>query len=287
MSGQADGRFLFQNSLSPAAGYGPIVYKGSYQVITSINVTLEGIASFSAANFSSLTTADQHSLLYAEGENRFLRAMVYYNLVNIFGKPYYLASGGDLAVAIKKTGSATEIPSKSSVKDVYAYIVAELRAAAQLMKAPVAGTNAFASTAACWALLSRVYLYMGGSVANPDPSANQLVVSYADSVTDQSNGLYALAQGATYSNMFGDDSRGQLGKSKTFSSNPEIVFCKDNSTGGTVIDILYHFSRMRALAGPFCLHRTCCPSMLRMMCGEVFLWSIPPRALPRARSGIA
>jgi len=239
--GQLTDAFFFQNTLSPAAGYGPIIYKGAYQLITSINVTLEGIASFKTSTFSSLTTADQNSILYAEGENRFLRAMTYLNLVNIFGKPYYLASGGDLAVAIKKTGSATEIPDKSSVKDVYAYIVSELQAAAQLMKAPVSRTNAFASTGACWALLSRIYLYMGGPVAGPDPSANQLAVTYADSVIDQSNGLYGLAQGTTYSNMFGDDSQGQLGKSKTFSSNPEIVFCKDNSTGGTVIDILYHF----------------------------------------------
>jgi len=250
-SGQLTDAFFFQNTLRPAAGYGAIVYKGSYQVITSSNVTLEGIASFSAANFSSLTPADQSSLLYAEGENRFLRAMVYFNLVNIFGKPYYLASGGDLAVAIKKTGSATEIPEKSSVKDLYAYIVAELRAAAQLMKAPVVKTNAFASTGACWALLSRVYLYMGGSVANPDASANQLAVSYADSVTDQSNGLYGLAQGTAYSNLFGDDSQGQLGKSKSFSTNPEIVFCKDNSTGGNAIDILYHFFPDAGAGGTF------------------------------------
>jgi hypothetical protein len=119
--------------------------------------------------------------------------------------------------------------------------VSELQTAAQLMKAPVSRPNSFASTGAAWALLSRVYLYMGGSVANPDPAANQQAATYADSVINQSNGAYALAQGTQYSNMFGDDSQGQLGKSTTFSTNPEIIFCRDNSTGGNTIGILYHY----------------------------------------------
>jgi len=232
--------FFFGNSLSPAAGYGPIVYRGAYKIITSINLTLEGIASFKASTFSSLTGADQNNIRYAEGENHFLRALTYFNLVNLFGKPYYQAGDNDLAVAIKTNSSQSDMPAPSKVKDVYAFIVSELQTAAQLMKAPVSKTNAFASTGAAWALLSRVYLYMGGAVANPDPSANQLSVAYADSVIDQSNGMYSLLQGADYANMFGDDSQGQLGRSK-FSSNTEIIFAKDNTNGGTVIGALYHF----------------------------------------------
>lgn len=232
--------FFFQNSSGVTTGYAPIVYRGAYQMITSINLTLQGIAAFKASSFSALTAADQNSILHAEGENHFLRALMYFNLVNLFGKPYYQAGENDLAVGLKLTSSATDLPARAKVKDVYAYIVAELQTAAQLMKAPVTKINSFASTGAAWALLSRVYLYMGGSIANPDPTANQQVVVYADSVMNQSNGMYALAQGTQYSNMFGDDSKGLLGKSTTFSANPEIIFCKDNSTGGNIIGILYH-----------------------------------------------
>jgi len=238
---QISDAFFFQNAPTVTTGYAPILYRGAYQIITSINVTLEGIASFKRSTFASLTASDQNSVLHAEGENRFLRALTYFNLVNVFGKPYYQAGDNDLGVALKLTGSATEIPQRSKVKDVYAYIVAELQASAQLMKAPVAKGNSFGSTGAAWALLSRVYLYMGGSVANPDAASNTQAVTYADSVLNQSNGAYTLAQGAQYSNMFGDDSQGQLGKSTTFSSNPEIIFCRDNSVGGNTVGILYHY----------------------------------------------
>ena len=232
--------FFFQNSLSPVAGYGPVLYRGAYQIITSANLTLEGIASFKASTFSSLTPSDQNKVLYAEGENHFLRALIYFNLVNVFGKPYYQSTASDLAVAIKTSSSATDLPAASSVKAIYSFIISDLQTAAQLMKAPVAKTNAFASTAAAWALLSRVYLYMGGSVVNPDPVFNQLSVTYADSVINQTNGAYDLLQSTAYANMFGNDSQGQLGRS-SFSSNTEIIFAKDNATDGTTIGILYHF----------------------------------------------
>lgn len=241
--------FFFQNSSGVTSGYAPIVYRGDYRIITSINVNLEGISAFKASNFSSLTVSDQNNILYSEGENHFLRALIYFNLVNVFGKPYYQAGPGDSAVAIKRTGTASEIPARSSVKDLYAYIIADLDTAAQLMKAPVVKQNSFASTGAAWALLSRVYLYMGGSFANPDPTANQRAIAYADSVINQSNGMYVLAQGTQYSNMFGDDSQGQLGKSTTFSTNPEIIFCRDNSTGGNLIGILYHYFPDAGLGG--------------------------------------
>lgn len=243
--------FFFQNSVSLAAGYGPIIYKGAYEMITSINVTLDGIKAFKTSTFASLDATDQNSIEHAEGENRFLRAMMYFNLVNLFAKPYYQAGANDLGVALKMTSSATDIPKQSTIKDVYAYIVSELQASAQLMKAPVNKTNAFASTGAAWGLLSRVYLYMGGSIANPDPTANQQAIVYADSVINQSNGAYTLAQGTQYTNMFGDDSQGQLGKSTTFPTNPEIVFCRSNSTGGTTIGILYHFFPDIAYGGIF------------------------------------
>ena len=248
---QMSDAFFFQNAPTVTTGYAPILYRGAYQIITSINVTLEGITSFKNSTFASLTPSDQNSVLHAEGENRFLRALTYFNLVNVFGKPYYQAGDNDLGVALKMTGSATEIPKRSNVKDVYAYIVSELQASAQLMKAPVAKGNSFGSTGAAWAVLSRVYLYMGGSVANPDATSNNQVLIYADSVMNQSSGAYALATGTQYSNMFGDDSQGQLGKSTTFSSNPEIIFCRDNSIGGNTIGILYHYFDNPGFGGYF------------------------------------
>lgn len=233
--------FYFRNSTGFTSGESGPFYRGAYQVIVGANLSLEGIATFKASAFASLTDDDKNKVIHAEGENRFLRAFTYFNLVRIYGKPYYQAGAQDLAVPLKTTSSATDLPAPASVKDIYSFITTELQAAAQLMKAPVARTNAFASTAAAWALLSRVYLYMGGAVASPDPSANQMAVTYADSVIDQTNGAYSLLQGADYENMFGDDELGALGKTK-FSTNKEIVFAFDNNgSGGTPIGLLYHY----------------------------------------------
>lgn len=242
--------FYFRNSTGPTLGNSAAFYRGAYQVIVSINTVLEGIETFQTSQFAGLTTDDQNKLLYAKGENMFLRAFMYFNLVRIYGKPYYQNGGAGPSIPLKKTSDIKDLPAPSSVKDVYAFIVSELQTAAQLMKAPVTKVSAFGSTGAAWALLSRVYLYMGGTVASPDAAANQAAVAYADSVIDQSGGKYALRQGNDYIQMFGDDEFGDLGKS-TFSANKEIIFAFDNSAGGSSIGQLYHYDRQYGVGAIF------------------------------------
>jgi hypothetical protein len=244
--------FFFQNNNSPTLGNSAGFYRGAYQIIVSVNTTLEGIATFQASSFASLTNNDQNRLLYAKGENMFLRAFTYFNLVRVYGKPYYQNAGSSLSIPLKKTSNINDAPAPASVKDVYTFIVTELQTAAQLMKAPVATppTNAFASTGAAWALLSRVYLYMGGSIASPDPGSNQLAAAYADSVISQTGGKYALSQGSAYQQLFGDDQLGALGRAK-FAANKEIIFACDNSAGGSSIGQLYHYDATYRVGATF------------------------------------
>lgn len=234
--------FFFRNSNGVTAGNSAAFYRGGYQVIVSASATLEGIAAFQASTFASLTDRDKNRLLYAKGENMFLRAFTYFNLVRVYGKPYYQNAGSSLSIPLKTSSDIKDLPAPATVKDIYAFIVTELQESAQLMKAPVATTpsNAFASTAVAWALLSRVYLYMGGSVASPDAGFNQLAATYADSVISQTGGKYALLQGDAYKQMFGDDEFGTLGRSK-FATNKEIIFSFDNAAGGSNIGQLYHY----------------------------------------------
>ena len=242
--------FYFRNSTGPTLGNNAAFYRGCYQVIVSVNTVLEGIASFQTTQFASLTAADQDKLLYVKGENMFLRAFMYFNMVRIYGKPYYQNSGANPSIPLKTSSDIKDLPAPASVKDVYAFIVSELQTAAQLMKAPVTKTNSFASTGAAWALLSRVYLYMGGSVASPDAVANQAAVTYADSVIGQSGGKFTLRQGSDYEQMFGDDEFGDLGRS-TFSGNKEIIYAYDNSAGGSYIGQLYHYDLAYAVGAFF------------------------------------
>ncbi|HTI91128.1 MAG TPA: RagB/SusD family nutrient uptake outer membrane protein [Puia sp.] len=228
--------FFYQNSNSPALGYSYGFYQASYSQVLGINTVLDNIAVMDTVGWPA---DDQNNLLYSKGENLFLRALTYFTLVRMYGKPYYLDGGAGLSIPLKKKGNITDNPPPSPAKEVYAFIISDLQEAAQLMKAPVSKTNIFAGTAAAWSLLSRVYLYMGGSIAKPDASANQLAVTYADSVV--SGGKYALLQGQAYQNMFGNDLDGSLGRANP-TGNKEIIFAIDNESSvyGTSIGEIYH-----------------------------------------------
>jgi hypothetical protein len=239
---QQSDAYFFQNSNGPTLGFSANYYHGAYQLIVSANTTLEGISTFEASGLGSLSEDDKNSLLYAKGENMFLRAMTYFNLVRIYGKPYYQNAESSSGVPLKTSSDITDVPPVATVKEVYDFVVSELKTAAQLMKAPVTKANSFASTGAAWALLSRVYLYMGGSIASPDVTFNQQAVVYADSALDQSGGKYTLLQGADYQNFFADDEFGDLGRA-LFANNKEIIFAFDNASGGCNIGELYHFDQ--------------------------------------------
>ena len=242
--------FYFRNSNSPTLGNSSGFYRASYQLIVSINTTLEGIATFEQSTFASLTDDDKNKVLYAKGENLFLRAFAYFNLARIYGRPYYQNAASSLAVPLKTTSDIKDAPTPATVKDLYAFITSELQTAAQLMKAPVTKTNAFSSTAAAWALLSRVYLYMGGSIASPDAAANQLAVTYADSVITQTGGKYALVQGSTYQNLFADDVNGSLGRGNV-TGNKEVIYAQDNTAGGSGIGLYYHYDPLYGVGAIF------------------------------------
>lgn len=93
------------------------------------------------------------------GENYFIRAMVHWDLVKLFGRPYTDDNGESLGVMIKTNTDKNELPPRSKVKDVYALIVSDLLKSAKLMGSDK--NNNFASKEVAEALLSRVYLYMG------------------------------------------------------------------------------------------------------------------------------
>lgn len=93
------------------------------------------------------------------GENYFLRAMIHFDLVKFFGRPYTQDNGESLGVMIKTNTDVAELPARSKVKDVYALILRDLLKSVKLMNS--SKNNNFASKEVAMALLSRVYLYMG------------------------------------------------------------------------------------------------------------------------------
>lgn len=109
------------------------------------------------------------------GEAHFMRGMMYFYLCRIFGRPYYQSPDQNLGVPIvdiPENLDGLTLPDRSTVKQVYAQVTADLRKAEKLMT--VYKSNIYASKYSAQALLSKVYAYMSGTYENPN-------VEYADS----------------------------------------------------------------------------------------------------------
>ncbi|MBA4140083.1 MAG: RagB/SusD family nutrient uptake outer membrane protein [Segetibacter sp.] len=129
------------------------------------------------------------SKLQLKGENLFLRALMHYDLVRIFGRPYSQSSDKNPGVMIKDNSDINDLPGRSTVKETYDFIVSDLLKAAELMKANK--SNIFASKEVAWALLARVYLYM---------EQNDKAIEYADKVIN--SGRYKLVPTAQLSKYY-------------------------------------------------------------------------------------
>lgn len=122
------------------------------------------------------------------GEAYFMRAMMHFYLVNVYGKTYALGSD-NLGVPIKITSDVKDIPARSTVGEVYTQVIKDLEKAAELM-CSFKRENYYASENAAYAALSRVYLYMGN---------NSKSIEYADKVIQ--SGKYSLLDADQYRTM--------------------------------------------------------------------------------------
>lgn len=148
----------------------------------------------SAANKIIAAIKDDASddLKQLKGENLFLRAMMHFNLVRVFGRPFPQNNGDNPGVPILSetiTDEQRNTITRSSVKAVYDFVIADLLKSADLMNEQK--NNNFASKEVAYALLSRVYLYEGD---------NNNAIKYADLVIN--SGRYALLQGQNYQSYF-------------------------------------------------------------------------------------
>lgn len=227
--------------------YGPDFWRESYQLIIGVNTVLQGIKTFqNSAAYGALSGTQKNQLLHAQGENLFLRGLASFNLVRVFGMPYYQSPETNLGVMLKLTDDPKDIPGRSTVKQTYDQIISDLQQAATLMNGTGSQPNIYANVGAAWSLLSRVYLYMGGTVTSPNNTYTQLCIVYADSVIN--SGQFQLLQGQAYINMFAADLSGSLGRAN-IQSNNEVIFACDHSSisqsnfqGQGIIHLFYYYS---------------------------------------------
>jgi hypothetical protein len=181
-----------------------------YHLIAGANRIIASIQDDASVNLKQL-----------KGENLYLRAMVEFNLVRIFGRPYTQGNGANPGVPILSETNTDAAPARSTVKEVYGSVIADLLRAADLMS--VDKSNIFASKEVAYALLSRVYLYMND---------NANAIKYANLVIN--SGRYSLLQGGAYASYF----------SGVPEDNAETIFCirhtKTQDQGFGAIGSMYY-----------------------------------------------
>jgi tetratricopeptide (TPR) repeat protein len=136
----------------------------SYRVIGGANKVMEAVEEGKSSETDQLL-----------GENYYLRALMHFSLVNVFGRPYTHGTG-NLGVPLKLDADHLKFPPRATVGDVYNQVVADLQKAESLITEYK--NNTLASPEAVWALLARVYLYMEN---------NDKAIAYATKVIDSPN----------------------------------------------------------------------------------------------------
>ncbi len=154
------------------------IYRDHYTAILGANAVIAFTDGVDDLSFSD----DEKSKVI--GEAKFIRALLYWNLVNLFGQPYTLDNGGSLGVPLileptLLTG-AELFANRSTVAEVYGSIEADLNDA--INRLPDAADRVRATKGAAQALASRVALYKG---------ENSLAASLANDVINSGN--YTLA----------------------------------------------------------------------------------------------
>ncbi|AMR28633.1 hypothetical protein A0257_17040 [Hymenobacter psoromatis] len=149
----------------------------AYDVINRTNNVL--------ANIGKLDTPAQQAS--GEGEAKFIRSLVYFDLVRAYGKAWNDGSpasnpGVPLVLAPTLTVTAESNVSRNTVAEVYAQVITDLTVAEARLTTG-GGLNSFSATRyACAALLARVYLQQGNypaaaAAANRAVSATQFALN--------------------------------------------------------------------------------------------------------------
>ncbi len=145
------GRFVttYQYSLTPSSTYSLDPWSGFYSIIDNVNLII--------GNIEALPKSAERDRI--QGEAYALRAYSYHYLVRLYAKPYNFDPNSP-GVILRTVSSADPMP-RSTVKDVYELMEADLLKAIDLLA--VNSDKAYIDKKGAQAILARVYLDMGES----------------------------------------------------------------------------------------------------------------------------
>lgn len=152
-----------------------------YRVINGANTVIDKVPNI---NDPALTDAAKNQIV---GQAKFMRAIVYFQLVNQFAQPYNKGNGNNPGVPLVLKGfdGTPETPSRATVSEVHNQIIKDLTEAMEAVPATYAGTGlrGRATKGAAAGYLSRIHLYRGEYAQ---------AASFAKQVLDN-KGTYSIA----------------------------------------------------------------------------------------------
>ncbi len=176
---------IARKQISTGNGDAEVTWLSSYEAINTVNNVL-----------NALDVVDADDRDRVEGEARFIRGLLYFDLVRFYAQPYAAGGGNDQAgvpLVLTPTDviTADNNVSRASVQAVYDQVLSDLTTAADLLPE----TNGiFANSYTATALLARVYLQQGNYAAARDAADTMiesgrymLTADYASAFMNGSN----------------------------------------------------------------------------------------------------
>ena len=129
-------------------------YRNAYDRISNYNIILDGV--------KNSEVGDENLREQVKAEALIQRAWEYFQLVNVYGKSYdEKDSKKDLGIPLVLT-PYDKLLSRATVSEVYSQILSDIEYAISIEELPAFGKDILhPGKASAYALLSRVYLYMG------------------------------------------------------------------------------------------------------------------------------
>jgi hypothetical protein len=180
------------------------IWTPNYKIIQQANLIIDNVSN----------DETRETVLEAKAEALFCRAFAYFNLLRVYGRPYYqnaVANPGAIIVTASDDNGKRE---RNTVQETYQQVINDLMASI-----PAYTSNrgsSYANIYASYALLSRVYLYMTGPFSSPDKQYADSVVRYTTLLMD---GSYTLAKGAAFTTYFTNQNTTAAATEDIFATN--------------------------------------------------------------------
>ncbi|SDF61646.1 SusD family protein [Chitinophaga filiformis] len=130
-----------------------------YNQVFYANCVLEGLEKIDR------TATNQSEWNNIKGAALFFRAHAFYNLVELFGKPYSQTAGADLGIPLRLSPNLEDISRRATLQQTYDQILADLKNARNLVPVVMDSYTARPAKPAVYALLARIYLNMGDYIS--------------------------------------------------------------------------------------------------------------------------